>query len=157
MPGDTQSLVPGSKTATTPKLFQPVQVGEIQLAHRVVLPPLARYRADTEGVPTDLNVTYYTQRGSTPGTLLISEASVVSPYGGGGPYIPGAFNDTQVAGWKKVRVVLPEFCVVTVTQYLRLGIIGRRQRACKGELLLYPIVGRRTRIVRFHACRPRRH
>lgn len=31
-------------------LFQPLQVGDIQLAHRVVLAPLTRYRADNDHV-----------------------------------------------------------------------------------------------------------
>ena len=60
-----------SSTAT-PALFQPIQVGDIKLGHRVVLAPMTRYRATSEHVPTDLMVDFYKQRGSVPGTLLIT-------------------------------------------------------------------------------------
>src|SRR5689334_20398278 len=59
------------------KLFTPVQVGPYTLQHRVVLAPLTRNRAAENEVPQDLNVEYYSQRSSTPGTLLITEATQV--------------------------------------------------------------------------------
>ncbi|KAH9852672.1 FMN-linked oxidoreductase [Lenzites betulinus] len=90
---------------STPKLFQPATIGDITLAHRVVLAPVTRARASTASVPGDLMVEYYTQRASIPGTLLISEGTFIAPQSGGhelGPTIPGMWNDEQVAGWKKV-------------------------------------------------------
>ncbi|TFK94781.1 NADH:flavin oxidoreductase/NADH oxidase [Polyporus arcularius HHB13444] len=84
---------------TVPKLFQPVRVGEIELAHRVVFAPCTRFRANKDNVHTSLGVTYYEQRASVPGTLLITEASIIEPQV---PHIPGIFNDEQLAGWKKV-------------------------------------------------------
>ncbi|KII83260.1 hypothetical protein PLICRDRAFT_180528 [Plicaturopsis crispa FD-325 SS-3] len=84
------------------KLFQPVKIGDITLAHRVVLAPLTRIRADDAHVPSDLAAEYYSQRGSTPGTLLISEATFISPQAGGFPHVPGIYTDAQIAGWKTV-------------------------------------------------------
>ncbi|KAI0723895.1 NADH:flavin oxidoreductase/NADH oxidase [Cerioporus squamosus] len=84
---------------TVPKLFQPVQVGEVKLAHRVVFAPCTRMRANEDNVHTTLGVTYYDQRASVPGTLLISEATIMEPQI---PHIPGTFTDEQLAGWKKV-------------------------------------------------------
>jgi len=46
--------------------------------------------------------TYYAQRASIPGTLLISEATFVSPQAGGFDYVPGLWDPAQVAGWKAV-------------------------------------------------------
>jgi N-ethylmaleimide reductase len=57
------------------KLFSPVQIGAIDLSHRVVLAPLTRMRADLPGnVPNDLMAKYYGQRAS-PGGLMITEAA----------------------------------------------------------------------------------
>ena len=92
-----------SQTKPVPKLFQPIRVGEMELAHRVVLAPLARFRADRDNVQTELGVTYYEQRGTVPGTLLIAEATAIAPKGGAGPWVPGIFTDEQVAGWEQVR------------------------------------------------------
>ena len=91
-----------SSTTATPKLFQPVKVGNLTLAHRVVLAPLTRLRNDDAHVPTDLGVEYYAQRASVPGTLLISEATFIAPEAGGMPHAPGIWNFEQIAAWKKV-------------------------------------------------------
>jgi N-ethylmaleimide reductase len=84
------------------KLFSPIQIGAIDLSHRVVLAPLTRMRADLPGnVPNDLMAKYYGQRASRGG-LLITEATFISPAGRGGYASPGIFAEAQVAGWRKV-------------------------------------------------------
>ncbi|KAF8754630.1 oxidoreductase [Rhizoctonia solani] len=61
------------------KLFTPLQLGDITLAHRVVMAPLTRFRADDSHAHTELGVEYYAQRAEVPGTLLITEATPISP------------------------------------------------------------------------------
>jgi len=59
--------------------------------------------ADTCGVVLpDLAVEYYAQRASYPGTLLVTEATLVSAQAGSYGNIPGVYTDKQIAGWKKV-------------------------------------------------------
>ena len=79
-----------SSTGATPALFSPIQIGEMKLAHRVVLAPLTRFRNDDAHVPTNLGLEYYTQRASVPGTFLITEAAFVSPEASGVPNAPGS-------------------------------------------------------------------
>ena len=81
-------------------LFSPVRLGDIALSNRMVMAPLTRNRSSQEGVPNDLNVTYYEQRASAG--LIITEATPISPMAHGYPLLPGIYNDAQVAGWKKV-------------------------------------------------------
>ena len=83
-------------------LFQPIQIGDMTLAHHIVLSPLTRYRNDDAHVPTDLGLEYYKQRASVPGTLLITEATYISGQASGQPNAPGVWNDAQIAAWKKV-------------------------------------------------------
>lgn len=45
---------------------------------------------------------YYAQRACVPGTLLITEATIIAPPAGGYPSVPAIFSDEQIAGWKKV-------------------------------------------------------
>ncbi len=50
----------------------------------------------------DVTAEYYAQRGSYPGTLLITEATFIAEEAGGNGNVPGIYTDEQVAGWKKV-------------------------------------------------------
>ena len=86
----------------TPALFKPIKVGRITLQHRVVLAPLTRYRAYASHVPGPQQASYYSQRGSAPGTLLITEATFISHDAGGFGHVPGIYTDAQINGWKKV-------------------------------------------------------
>ncbi|CDO72487.1 hypothetical protein BN946_scf184980.g28 [Trametes cinnabarina] len=126
-------------STNTPALFQPIQVGDIKLAHRVVLAPLTRYRADDAHVHTDLGFEYYRQRGSVPGTLLITEATFISAQAGGAPNVPGIWNDAQIAAWKKITdAVHAKGSYI----YCQLWSLGRAARpaALKQENPAFPYV-----------------
>ncbi|HSI82582.1 MAG: alkene reductase [Candidatus Methylacidiphilales bacterium] len=83
-------------------LLTPITVGHMQLSHRVVMAPLTRNRAQMPGnIPWALNAKYYGQR-ATPGGLLITEATPVSPSGHGYYATPGIHTEAQVEGWKQV-------------------------------------------------------
>ena len=85
---------------TETALFTPLQLGALNLAHRVVMAPLTRMRSLQPGnVPGPLSAEYYAQR-ATPGGLLIAEATQISPQGQGYPATPGIHTDEQIAGWK---------------------------------------------------------
>ncbi|KAJ6191032.1 hypothetical protein N7519_001053 [Penicillium mononematosum] len=83
-------------------LFQPLRIGDVELQHRVVMAPLTRLRADAEHVPLPMATTYYEQRASVPGTLIIAEATQISASEGGIPHGPGIWTETQIQGWKKI-------------------------------------------------------
>lgn len=72
------------------------------LNHRVVLAPLTRYRATEEHVPLPIVAEMYAQRASIPGTLLISEATLITHQAGGYSHVPGIWSDEQIASWKEV-------------------------------------------------------
>ncbi|CAE6528783.1 unnamed protein product [Rhizoctonia solani] len=84
------------------KLFAPLVIGNLTLSHRAVMAPLTRYRADENHAHTDLGVQYYSQRAEVPGTLLITEATLISPEAGGYDFVPGIWSDEQIKAWKKV-------------------------------------------------------
>lgn len=80
-------------------LFDPVTIGDLKLANRIVMAPLTRNRSP-RAVPNDLNVTYYEQRASAG--LIITEATPISHQGQGYADVPGLYSDEQLAGWKRV-------------------------------------------------------
>lgn len=86
----------------TSRLFQPVTIGPVTLDHRIVMAPLTRFRADDDHVPMPIAEKYYAQRGSYPGTLIISEATFISRAAGGYPNVPGIWNQRQISQWKQI-------------------------------------------------------
>jgi N-ethylmaleimide reductase len=85
-----------------PQLFSPLTIGPYQLGHRLVMAPLTRLRAEKPGLaPRPLNAEYYAQR-TTPGGLIIAEASPVMATGFGNPGVPGIYTEAQITGWRTV-------------------------------------------------------
>ena len=83
-----------------PTLFDPITIGELQLANRIIMAPLTRTRADAGRVPNALMAEYYVQRASAG--LIISEATAVTPMGVGYPDTPGIWSADQVRGWSNI-------------------------------------------------------
>jgi N-ethylmaleimide reductase len=83
-----------------PKLFTPLRVGDMHLAHRIIMSPLTRARSPC-GIPTELVAEYYAQR-ATPGGLLISEGTMTSMMAGNLLNVPGIFTPEQIRAWKVV-------------------------------------------------------
>jgi NADPH2 dehydrogenase len=92
----------------THALFTPIKVGGMNLNHRIVLAPLTRLRAHLTHVPGPYAATYYAQRASVPGTLLISEGTYISQAAGGKDFVPAINTQEQIAGWKEVTDAVHE-------------------------------------------------
>jgi len=80
-------------------LFDPLQVGQISMANRIVMAPLTRNRAPG-AIPNALMAAYYVQR-ATAG-LLITEATAITPQAQGYADVPGLYSTEQLDGWKLV-------------------------------------------------------
>lgn len=83
-----------------PSLFDPIQLGELELPNRIVMAPLTRNRAVDGLQPGPLTVEYYRQRASAG--LIIAEATQISPMGQGYLDTPGIHSEEQVAAWRAV-------------------------------------------------------
>ena len=82
-------------------LFQPLEVGALDLPNRIVMAPLTRGRSTLPGsVPNATMAKYYRQRAGAG--LIISEATGISVEGLGWPAAPGIWSDEQVEGWKPI-------------------------------------------------------
>lgn len=88
--------------AANSKLLAPMRVGRNLLQHRVVMAPLTRHRASDDHIPSPLAPLYYSQRASSPGTLIISEATFIAQHCGGYHNVPGIHNEAQVNAWRAV-------------------------------------------------------
>lgn len=86
-------------------LFEPFQLGPLQLPNRIVMAPLTRNRAP-DAVPTPLMAEYYVQRAAAG--LIISEATAIAHQGQGYADVPGLYGAAQLEGWKRVTRAVHE-------------------------------------------------
>ncbi len=103
-------------------LFAPFQLGDLELANRLVMAPLTRNRAGAGEAPTELAAEYYAQR-ATAG-LIVSEGTQPSAVGQGYPHTPGLHSDEQVAGWRLVADAVHAAGGKIVAQLMHSGRIG---------------------------------
>jgi N-ethylmaleimide reductase len=64
------------------------------------MPPTSRAQPGT-GIPSDLQLEYYTQRASDGG-LIITEATAIAASARAYYHAPGLYADEHVTGWKRI-------------------------------------------------------
>jgi N-ethylmaleimide reductase len=120
-----------------PTLFDPLTIGDITIANRIIMAPLTRMRSQQPGnIPYALNAAYYAQRASAG--LIISEATQVSQQGQGYPGTPGIHTAEQVAGWKLVTDAVHEKGGKIVLQLWHVGRISHSSHQPNGGLPVAP-------------------
>ncbi|HEU4459456.1 MAG TPA: alkene reductase [Methylibium sp.] len=119
-----------------PSLFDPVRLGELQLANRIAMAPLTRNRAAPGRVPSPLAATYYAQRASAG--LIVTEATQISPLGQGYLDTPGIYSAEQVEGWKAVTRAVHEAGGRIVVQLWHVGRISHVSLLPEGEVPVAP-------------------
>ena len=102
-------------------LFQPIQLGAISAANRILMAPLTRGRADADAVPSARMVEYYRQRASAG--LIISEATAISREGYGWYAAPGIWTPAQTEAWKPVTEAVHKAGGKIVMQLWHMGRI----------------------------------
>ena len=120
----------------TATLFDPIRIGAIDLANRVVMAPLTRSRAADGLVPSPMAIEYYAQR-ATAG-LLITEATQVSPLAQGYIATPGLFTREQIAGWRKVTDEVHRRGGRIVVQLWHVGRVSHTSLLPDGEVPVAP-------------------
>ncbi len=103
-------------------IFSGYRLGGLQLANRIVMAPMTRNRATTEGVPTPSMATYYAQRAGAG--LIVTEGTQPSAVGQGYPRTPGLHTDEQVEGWGAVADAVHAQGGVIFAQIMHAGRIS---------------------------------
>jgi len=85
----------------TERLYSPARLAGLSLKNHIVMAPLTRQRADTQGVPQSYVTDYYAQRARSAG-LIIAEGTQPSFMGQGYCRTPGIHTAEQVAAWRNV-------------------------------------------------------
>ncbi len=103
-------------------LFEPLQLGALKLANRIVMAPMTRSRAAPGDLPNDLMVDYYRQRASAG--LIITEGAAPSRHGIGYCRTPGLYNDAQMQAWRKITDAVHAAGGLIAVQLMHCGRIG---------------------------------
>ncbi|MBA1204980.1 alkene reductase [Pseudomonas capeferrum] len=100
-------------------LFEPVRLGELQLANRIIMAPMTRSRADSSGVPGSDMVEYYRQRASAG--LIVAEGTAPSASGLGYCRTPAIYSAEQIAAWRQVTRAVHQRGGRIVLQLMHVG------------------------------------
>jgi N-ethylmaleimide reductase len=121
-----------------PLLFSQLEVGPYHLNHRIVMAPLTRMRAEKGSfAPRPLNAEYYRQR-TTPGGLIIAEASPVMSTGRGNAGTPGIYSVRQIEGWREVVNAVHDKGGVIFLQLWHVGRVSHSSFQPGGALPVAP-------------------
>lgn len=82
-------------------MFAPYQIRDMRLKNRVVVSPMAQYKA-VDGCPTDWHFSHYAERAKGGAGLVYIEMTCVSPEGRITPGCPGLYAPEHEAAWKRL-------------------------------------------------------
>lgn len=117
-------------------LMQPVRMGELELANRIVMAPMTRSRAGSDGLPTPVMVDYYAQRASAG--LIITEGTSPSADGLGYCRTPAIYSPEQVAAWRRITDAVHVRSGCIVVQLMHCGRVANHHNKPAGSRTLGP-------------------
>ncbi|MEO4041713.1 bifunctional salicylyl-CoA 5-hydroxylase/oxidoreductase [Hoeflea sp. CAU 1731] len=82
-------------------MFAPYRLRDLSLKNRVVVSPMAQYKA-VDGCPTDWHLVHYGERAKGGAGLVYTEMTCVSPEGRITPGCPGLYAPEHEAMWKRI-------------------------------------------------------
>ena len=82
-------------------MFAPFTLRDMRLKNRIVVSPMAQYKA-VDGRPTDWHFVHYAERAKGGAGLVYTEMACVSPEGRITPGCPGTYDPSHEAEWKRL-------------------------------------------------------
>ena len=91
----------GANGVNRAPMFAPFQLRDMRLKNRVVVSPMAQYKA-VDGCPTDWHFAHYAERAKGGAGLVYVEMTCVSPEGRITPGCPGLYAPEHAAQWTRL-------------------------------------------------------
>ncbi len=82
-------------------MFAPFQLRDMRLTNRIVVSPMAQYKA-VDGTPTDWHFAHYAERAKGGAGMVYTEMTCVSADGRITPGCPGLYAPEHEAAWKRL-------------------------------------------------------
>ncbi len=80
------------------RLLSPIRIRSLEIANRVVMPPMGTSLANDDGTVSEANLAYMRRRAQSGAGLYITEVTEVHPNGANSPQCLGAWDDKFVPG-----------------------------------------------------------
>ena len=96
----TQAGAPEDAPLRAP-MFAPFRLRDMDLKSRIVVSPMAQYKAE-DGCPTDWHLVHYGERAKGGAGLVYTEMTCVSPEGRITPGCPGLYAPEHEAAWSRI-------------------------------------------------------
>jgi len=84
-----------------PPMFTPFRLRQLELKNRIVVSPMAQYRA-VDGTPTDWHFVHYAERAKGGAGLISTEMTCVTPEGRISPGCAGLYAKDHEAAWRRI-------------------------------------------------------
>lgn len=97
---DAFQLAAGGQTGRAP-MFAPFNLRDMRLKNRIVVSPMAQYKA-VDGTPTDWHFVHYAERAKGGAGLVYTEMTCVSPEGRITPGCTGLYTPEHEKAWKRL-------------------------------------------------------
>ena len=91
----------GVKGPVRAPMFAPFKLRGMELSNRVVVSPMAQYKA-VDGCPTDWHFVHYAERAKGGAGLVFTEMTCVSAEGRITPGCPGLYDGAHEAAWRRM-------------------------------------------------------
>jgi anthraniloyl-CoA monooxygenase len=82
-------------------MFAPFRLREMRLKNRIVVSPMAQYKA-VDGCPTDWHLVHLGERAKGGAGLVYTEMTCVTPEGRISPGCPGTYKPEHEVAWKRI-------------------------------------------------------
>ncbi len=96
----TQAGAPADAPLRAP-MFAPFRLRDMYLVNRIVVSPMAQYKA-VDGCPSDWHFVHYAERAKGGAGLVYTEMTCVSPEGRITPGCPGLYATDHEAAWRRL-------------------------------------------------------
>ncbi len=108
-------------------MFAPFKLRGMELKNRIVMSPMAQYKA-VDGCPTDWHFVHYAERAKGGAALIYTEMTCVSPEGRITPGCPGLYAPEHEAAWKRLADFI--HAETTAKFCMQIGHAGRKGSTC---------------------------
>lgn len=79
------------------KVFEPMTIGNVTIKNRFIVSPMVMNCCTEEGMATEKYIAYHEERAKGGWGLIVTEDYAVDPTGKSYKYLPGLWNDDQIA------------------------------------------------------------
>ncbi|KZK98429.1 MULTISPECIES: bifunctional salicylyl-CoA 5-hydroxylase/oxidoreductase [unclassified Pseudovibrio] len=103
-----QAGVSDTDNAPRPPMFAPFKLREMELNNRVVVSPMAQYKAE-DGTVSDWHLAHYGERAKGGAGMVVVEMTCVSANGRITPGCPGLYAPEHQTAWKRITNFVHEY------------------------------------------------